>query len=103
MKINAKYHRILARKWQWASNAAEYCRVKAATIRDEATRKIYTAIAEEADAEAAKINKLADQYLFRYWTERFGDADPKEVWEDFLYRRGAFAVNAQKGGNANGK
>lgn len=92
MKTSAQYHNILARKLQWARNAAEYCHIKAATIRDEAVSKIYADIAAEADAEANKISKLNDYYFNRYWQDRFGEATPQEMWDDFIHRRGTFAT-----------
>lgn len=94
MKTSSDYYRILQRKYVWARNAAEYCRVKAATIRDEAVSKIYADIADEADAEADKINKLLDYYFNRYWQDSFGEATPQEMWDDFIHRRGKFAANA---------
>lgn len=97
MKTNAeKNWRALSRKHQWARNAAEYCRVKAKTIRDEAVSKIYADIAAEADAEADKIWQLHSYYFNRYWEEKFGNATPQEMWDDFIHRRGQFnaAANA---------
>lgn len=87
MKSNAKIHRILQRKYLWASNAAEWCRVKAATSRDKAVSAIYTDIANEAEAEARKINRLLDGCYERYWNETYGaDTTPQEAWEKFLQR-----------------
>ena len=94
MKSNAENWQILSRKHVLARNAAEYCRVRAEVSRDETVRKIYTAVAYEAEAEADKISKLADMYFSRYWQERYGDASGQEVWNDFVHRRGQFATNA---------
>lgn len=93
MKTNADYYRILQRKFVWARNAAEYCRVKAATIRDEAVSKIYAEIAAEADAEANKISQLTSYYFNRHWDETYGaDTTSEELWNDFIHRRGKFAA-----------
>lgn len=94
MKTNAEYHKFLAQKHKWARNAAKYCRVKAATIRDEAVSKIYADIAAEADAEADKIYRISCYYFDRCWKESFGNATPQEMWDDFTYRRGIFAATA---------
>ena len=92
MKSKAEYWRILSRKHTWARNAADYCRTRAAVIRDKAVGKIYADIAAEAEAEAEKISKLSDYYFDCYWEERCGDASGQEMWEDFIHRRGKFAA-----------
>ena len=92
MKTNAEYHNILARKLQWARNAAEYCRVQATLSRDRAASAIYADIADKAEAEADKIYQLSQYYFNRYWNETYGDASGQEIWEDFIHRRGKFAA-----------
>ena len=80
MKSNAEYHNILARKLQWARNAAEYCRVQARISRDRATSVIYADIAAEAEEEADKIYQLSQYYLNRYWEETYGaDTTPQDL------------------------
>ena len=78
MKSNAEYHNILARKLQWARNAAEYCRVQAALSRDRAASAIYADIADKAEEEADKIYQLSQYYFNRYWDETYGaDTSPQ--------------------------
>lgn len=72
MKSNAEYHNILARKLQWARNAAEYCRVQAALSRDRTASVIYADIADKAEEEADKIYQLSQYYFNRYWDETYG-------------------------------
>ena len=80
MKTNAEYHNILARKLQWARNAAEYCRVQATLSRDRAASAIYADIADKAEAEADKIYQLSQYYFNRYWEEKFGaDVTPQDL------------------------
>ena len=92
MKSNAEYHNILARKLQWARNAAEYCRVQATLSRDRTASVIYADIADKAESEAEKISKLSNYYFDCYWNETYGDATPQEMWDDFIHRRGQFAT-----------
>lgn len=92
MKTTVEKWRILSRKHTWARNAADYCRTRAAVIRDKAVSKIYADIAAEAEAEAEKISKLSNYYFDCYWQEKFGGASGEEMWEDFVHRRGTFAA-----------
>lgn len=80
MKGNAEIYRILQRKYLWARNAAEWCRVKAATSRDKAVSAIYADIANEAETEARKIFELEMDYMNRYWDETYGaDTTPADI------------------------